>query len=228
MVYMPSDGHTYMGPVEHKERVKFLRRRRWANRNTKVQDASVLKGISRRVVLLRTYEKDMEMRRIPSAETGVLLLDPLAAASFNGDATLQWAQRVNMLAHVPELSLVVAASQVGRVALLTLTKLRPSGAGDAMRQNMNLGVQRGFRTDWILPTREDEQAGRRPPEALYGMAIGPVQEVMHKKLYLRRARNIERLEGPVKRFRLLLHYRDHTILAYEITRHGPEGEIFVD
>jgi hypothetical protein len=114
--------------------------------------------------------------------------------------------RLNMLAVIPELSLVVAASQIGRAALISLTRLDDDFS--------NAGPVVMFRLDLILPLKVHED-GHRPSVPLAGMAVAPLQtsETVGK----------EGLGG--KRWRLLLHYVDHTILSYELFRN--EGDELV-
>ncbi|KAJ9657347.1 hypothetical protein H2198_004358 [Neophaeococcomyces mojaviensis] len=70
--------------------------------------------------------------------------------------------RLNMLHKIPELGVVLVATQTGRVAVLALTRRHD-------------GIL-GFRVDWVLPTKRQETRGLRPNLcALIGMAIGPVQ-----------------------------------------------------
>lgn len=114
--------------------------------------------------------------------------------------------RLNMLAVVPELSLVVATSQIGRAALITLTRLHDdfSSAGSVVM----------FRLDLILPLKMHEDQ-YRPNVPLAGMAIAPLQasEMAGKEAWAG------------KRWRLLLHYVDQTILTYELFRN--EGKELV-
>ena len=70
--------------------------------------------------------------------------------------------RLNMMQYIPELSMVIIATQIGRCAVCTLTKKSDTGTA-------------GFRVDWILPTKEQERKGLRPPAPLLGIAAGPVQ-----------------------------------------------------
>lgn len=119
-------------------------------------------------------------------------------------------ERLNMILQIPELGAVAIANQVGRVTLLTMTK--------------SVEYQCGFRIDWILPLRSQEEQDLRPEEALMGMAVGPIQGREALQNYSRFDRPEQHwnevgnpLEYP-RRFRLFLIYRDHTVLSYEITR----------
>ena len=73
------------------------------------------------------------------------------------------ADRLNMVLPIPELSLVIAASQIGRVGLFRLTRS---------------GGHFGMRLDTTLP-RDGGGAGpdveERPPFELLGVAVSPIQ-----------------------------------------------------
>jgi hypothetical protein len=70
--------------------------------------------------------------------------------------------RLNMIQQIPELGLVIIATQIGRVAVCTLTKNDKSGS-------------LGLRVDWTLPTRKQEMNSVRPMSALLGIAASPIQ-----------------------------------------------------
>lgn len=120
-----------------------------------------------------------------------------------------------MLLHVPELNLVVAGALHGRVALLTLTKTNKRAQG--------LTVRRAFRVDWVLPRREEENKRLRPLCALHGIAISPVPDAKARGLNLRGRHG--RL--PHAYYRLILHYVDHTILMYDITRRVGDEDLMI-
>ncbi|KAG4438132.1 hypothetical protein IFR05_006379 [Cadophora sp. M221] len=112
--------------------------------------------------------------------------------------------RLNMFAVIPELFLLVVASQKGRVGLFTLTRLENdfSQAGPAVM----------FRHEHVLPFTAHEK-GFRPFLPLLGVAVGPLQG--------------KDKHGGVQRkiWRLILHYTDHTILSYELKRKGIMGSL---
>ncbi|KAJ5674684.1 uncharacterized protein N7477_004618 [Penicillium maclennaniae] len=68
--------------------------------------------------------------------------------------------RFNMVKYIPELGIVVAASQKGRVAIITLTWAKEIGFA--------------FRLDWIVPFSTQEQNNERPESPLLGIAVGPM------------------------------------------------------
>lgn len=73
--------------------------------------------------------------------------------------------RLDMIQQIPELGLVIVASQSGRCAVCST--MRKSRDGPL-----------GLRVDWVLPTSKQEKAGLRPLHALLGIAVGPVQGMM--------------------------------------------------
>ncbi len=155
--------------------------------------------------ILRTYNHDIELIP-PNSPTmlrtffGRIVRQQLG----NLQDTLGLYDRLNMLAFIPELSLVVAASQIGRAALLTLTRLEDDFS--------SLGPVVMFRLDLILPLKQHEDLNR-PARPLLGMAVAPLQ-----------ASETGRREGwaSERRWRLLMHYVDQTVLSYELFRN--EGE----
>jgi hypothetical protein len=100
---------------------------------------------------------------------------------------------------IAELGLVVIGSQVGRVVLISLT--RPE---DSFSQN---GPVTMFRIDHILPTYTHEIQGFRPAVPLLGLAVSPLQGQQMKER---------------KRWRLIMHFYDHSILTYELSRDGDQ------
>lgn len=99
---------------------------------------------------------------------------------------------------IPDLSLVVAASQKGRAAIFRLTRV----ADDFC-----------MRLDTVLPRESNEgERGRerRPAAALLGVAVSPVQE-------RRRPRNGVGV-WVRRRWRLMMVYMDGSVLSYELGR----------
>lgn len=107
--------------------------------------------------------------------------------------------RLNMIHQIPSLGIVAIASQAGRVALLSLTKLD--------RHHAQTRPLYGYRIEHILPFKSQEERGERPEMPLLGMAIGPVQ-----------GGGSDEMAGMSGRYRLLLIYYDHTVMSYEFGR----------
>jgi CRT10 len=77
-------------------------------------------------------------------------------------ATSRHIDRLNMTQYIPELGIVVIATQIGRAAVCSLTRNGSKGPY-------------GLRVDWILPFQAQERNGERPLAPLLGIAVGPVQ-----------------------------------------------------
>ncbi|KAG6109165.1 hypothetical protein E4U14_003318 [Claviceps sp. LM454 group G7] len=123
--------------------------------------------------------------------------------------------KMDKVVHIPELFLLVIRSGLGRVMLVTPTRLarpikKPTGV-----------LRYGLRLEWVLPRRSDEAVYRANMRPLHGMAVGPVQEA---GVAGRREGGRQAAMTP-KRYRLMLHYRNHDILTYEISREEETGKI---
>ncbi|KAF7514360.1 hypothetical protein GJ744_000130 [Endocarpon pusillum] len=77
-------------------------------------------------------------------------------------ATRPEIDRLNLMQYIPELGIVVIGTQIGRVAVCTLTKKGTKGSFC-------------LRVDWILPFESQEKSRERPLTHLVGIAVGPVQ-----------------------------------------------------
>ncbi|KAI9831993.1 MAG: hypothetical protein M1826_002722 [Phylliscum demangeonii] len=128
--------------------------------------------------------------------------------------------RLNLLQHVPELSLVVVGCQSGRVALFTLTWQR------GMEGIKGRQPPFGMRLDYILPFTSQNQMCGRPSVPLLGIAVGPIQgrekavdpDGLDATVPARnRAQGWEKVERR-RRYRLMLTYQDHTVHSYEMGR----------
>ncbi|KAI0107533.1 hypothetical protein GGR51DRAFT_559336 [Nemania sp. FL0031] len=163
--------------------------------------------------VMRTYEMDIELMAAHPDNIGIMFENiirqkkPLRAALPHIPFS---PERFSNLLHVPALSLVVAGSQCGRVALITLT--RPT--------NPNYSFRRGFKVETILPKRRDEDLRLRPICLLLGVAIGPIPVDMGDE---------GSSSWPLgeRRYRIMLHYYDHRILSYEVYRNMMTSELFV-
>lgn len=164
-------------------------------------------------VVMRTYETDVELVGGEPSNIGIMF--PSIITQLKPPQTMLpnipiIPERFSNLLHVPELSLVVAGSMCGRVALITLT--RPS--------NPFYSFRRGFKVEAILPRFTDEERRLRPMCLLLGVAIGPIPLDGGGKT--RR----DRILGE-RRYRIMLHYYDHRILSYEVYRNMMTSELLV-
>jgi len=140
--------------------------------------------------VLRIYNHDIELIPAKSPDMLRTFFSGIVQQRL-GHLQLHHFDRLNMFAVIPELSLVVVASQIGRAALITLTRLEDDFSSH--------GPVVMFRLDLILPLKVHED-GNRPNVTLAGLAVAPLQ-------------------GKVgRRWRLLMHYVNHTVLSYELFR----------
>lgn len=163
--------------------------------------------------VMRTYELDVELVGGDLDNVGIMFKNVIRQARPTQSLLPQVPfapERLSNLLHVPELYLVVAGSQCGRVALITLT--RPS--------NPCYSFQRGFKVEAILPRRVEEDCRLRPMCFLLGVAIGPIPSQEGGKA------QGGRYLGD-RRYRIMLHYYDHSILSYEVYRNMLTSELFV-
>lgn len=157
--------------------------------------------------------------------------------------------RLNMVCCIPELSIVVAASQKGKAAVFRLTRF---------------GNDHLMRLDYILPKETSGAIGcggddnqHRPTSALLGMAAGPIQgrEFGRSRrnsndysssgspwetttsvpthaggTYYRVGRKRSGWRGVEKqrRYRLMMVYADGTVLSYELGKDPNGGSLLQD
>ena len=107
---------------------------------------------------------------------------------------------LKLYVQIPELSTVVVGSSKGRAVVLTCHALKPN----PMTKNPLCQLIYTFRVDWLLPFASQERQGQRPIAELVGIAAAPVQGTEGSR------------QTRPRRWRLLLTYRDHTVLAYEL------------
>ncbi|KAL8845975.1 MAG: hypothetical protein Q9221_008894 [Calogaya cf. arnoldii] len=130
------------------------------------------------------------------------------------DIFLRRLQRLNMVHQVPELSLVIVGDQMGRVAVLSITRRK------AERRWKSDDI--GFRVEAFLPSKSQEDDGQRPKTDLLGVAVAPVQGHERRREDLLDAAIGEHLKRRrvvwSRAYRVILYYLDHTVLSYELTR----------
>ncbi|KAF4992596.1 hypothetical protein FGRMN_7081 [Fusarium graminum] len=225
MTYFPHNNKVYPTPRNAHEMMAFLARRCEHNQHSLVPETQ-LANLGRKLLLLRTYEKDIELRsfspfpsRTSPSEIGVICPDALKFGRFRDPGLhlhFHATSRLNMIALAPELSLMAIGSPTGRVVLLTLT--RKAVSTDREERSW----EHGFRVEWVLPTGSDEMEHRKTLRPMHGMALGPVQAG-------------DDIGGKVggggpampRRYRLMLHYRNHDIFSYELTREEQTGKLCI-
>ncbi|KAI9762851.1 MAG: hypothetical protein M4579_000204 [Chaenotheca gracillima] len=164
--------------------------------------------------ILHTTEKNVQLFSDPLSGSSTICRSPMAQQMVPHQGFLRQYKRLNMTQQIPELGLVVVASQTGRVAILRLTQ---SGGKRA---------QYAFRVEWLLPFLSQEKRSNRPETPLLGIAVAPIQG-------MEKASDPDDLEGsssksnrrqtwrrfePQRRYRLMITYFDGTVLSYEIGR----------
>lgn len=164
-----------------------------------------------RLHILRTYEKDIEMFGLSESRTQVngeintICTDALRFEHFQDEGLRRHfhaSSRLNLIAHAPEIGLLVLGSPTGRVLLITLTRMKDKG-----KYMYSDGEwKHGFRVEAILPA---EWVFKKISRPLYGMALGLLQG--------------EAGASFPRTYRLMLHYRSHDILSYEISRDEETG-----
>ena len=212
MIYAPHRGMTYREPDSESGWFNWLTQRKEYNMAKREQSQEEIEALGEYTSFFITGEKDIRLMNTNRHFVDIYCQEPLNTKLSH--PVYPSFCRINMTLHVPELNLMVAACQSGRVALISLLKsswARPNFSGD-----------RSMRVDWILPTASEEVKRKaRPKVPLFGIAVGPVQEVEDGTLRLRLGSG--KLPSSFScTYRLVLHYRDHTILSYTVSRPSPD------
>ncbi|OIW35380.1 hypothetical protein CONLIGDRAFT_566950, partial [Coniochaeta ligniaria NRRL 30616] len=186
--------------------------------------------LSENFSIMRASTTSVELQSLDSKSASVLCRDVLPHHNHYRRRAAPWdlnpniSERVTMYLHVPELGVVVLGSLNGRVALLSLTRPPGRHGFGPLRSGAStkgVKVRRAFRVEAILPRKKDEDRGLRPWCTLHGIAISPVPDHRAKGLALL-------ADGwRPQTWRLILHYVDHTILMYDISRHEEEGDLLI-
>ena len=160
--------------------------------------------------ILRTYQCDLELLAPTPACPRTLCRKIIKHNTLHhGLEGLRAFARLNLVLAIPQLSLAIIASQAGRAALVSLTRVDD-------RYSLN-GPVVSFRVDGFLPAREHAQEVVWPRRPLLGIAVSPLQTD---------GRSGGGGAGgsgdadTAKRWRLIMHYYDHTILSYELSRNA--------
>ncbi len=223
MIYFPHSGRIARIPQDTLALSRFLKRPREFSDSL----GANLSSMSRGYHLVRTYEKDIELRTLqPSGlgqeqEIGIHCPNVLTFGSFPDRHLRPYfraTSRLNLVLHVPELSLVIVGSPIGRVLLLTPTRL-------ARPQSTAAGYywSHGLRVEWVLPRAADDICHGKHRRPLHGVAVGPVQDERGVGGLL----GAEHAAAMPRRYRLMLHYRNHDIATFEITRQEQTGKLCI-
>ena len=175
-----------------------------------------VKHMARRFVILRTFVNTVEIVSIEQMDCPFFIrsvmepptLSPMTLWDLGRDF-----HRCSLLHVLPEISLIIVGNMFGSVVLI-----RPI---EDIQPRPLLPV-RGFRIEWTLPFVCEKSAGKRPPCCLLGTAVSPLPEPSSGKYGLT-SKKRGRLAPRVRRYRLILHYMDHTILQYYIEGSKPDA-----
>ncbi|KAI0600796.1 hypothetical protein F4775DRAFT_543476 [Biscogniauxia sp. FL1348] len=200
-VTIDDQGHQRIPPFQSKG--KYQAGRKEVDRKLILGDGSSI---------MRTYELDIELRSFEENGVGIMFERVIEQDRPLNTVLrpMRWShERLSNLIHVPELSLAVAGSLCGRVALVTLT--RPVYE--------NSPFKRGFKIEVILPTKKDEDSQFRPICPLLGVAIAPMPC----------SGKLGKADEPLgtRGYRLMLHYYDLRVLSYEVYRNTATEELSV-
>jgi hypothetical protein len=138
----------------------------------------------------------------------VVCRSPVHSRSISAAQHLPAIDRLNLCHVIPDLSLVIAASQQGRIAIFRLTRV-----GDIY----------GMRLDDVLP--RDGEPGQ-PNSSLLGVAVGPVQGREMGSSTRSRRGGWRGVEGR-RRYRLMCVFVDGTVVSYELGREGTNELVMV-
>lgn len=225
MAFFPHSGMIQPIPRSPAQLLAFLNRPIEYNKNPETTTVYRRKDPIRRYRFIRTYEKDLELRSLRGSEAGwqeigVMCPNAVTFGNFHQRSLRPFfraTSRLSLIAHIPELSLVVVGSPIGRVLLVTPTKL---GSPITSKTPWKCW-HHGLRVEYVLPRQSDEEEFRPVLRPLHGLAVGPLQ-------------SNEKSGGDMtngtttpQRFRLMLHYRNHDIFTYELMREGRTGRLCI-
>lgn len=112
--------------------------------------------------ILHFSETDIRLLESPLADHPTVIAGgPLRQQLPRMFYSLDTYDRFNMVKYLTEAGIVVAATQKGRVAIISLTQVAD--------QNIALRIH------WMLPLASQEQCGSRPVCGLLGLAVSPIQ-----------------------------------------------------
>ncbi|KAI5816003.1 hypothetical protein BZA77DRAFT_247476, partial [Pyronema omphalodes] len=129
---------------------------------------------------------------------------------------LEMFDRLNMVIHIPELSIIVSATQAGRAGIFRLTRV---GEDCVMRLDYVLPrVAQNYARNISQSAPPEQEEGYDIPHAiqwpLLGIAASPIQ-------------GKEGIEGR-RRWRLMMVYMNGTVLSYELGRERGDDGVYGD
>ncbi|KFY34725.1 hypothetical protein V494_06527 [Pseudogymnoascus sp. VKM F-4513 (FW-928)] len=140
---------------------------------------------------------------------------------------MEFYNRLNMAVPIPGLSCVVIGSQVGRVGILKVTKgdgtieNRVDKKGNSRKGEAEDMPTATMRLEAILPLASQEGRNRqRPTTGLHGVAVSPMPEWLPGLESISTdggGNGGRRRKGGVKRWRVMMHYWDLSVLSYVLS-----------
>lgn len=185
----------------------------------RVPQTKEVNDMARRFFILRTYSHTVELLRTDRAATPFYVqnvMKPPSRLPFTLWDMDRDFHRCSLLHCIPEINLVLVGNMFGRVVLI-----RPLKNKQAVHSSAPTNAPPyAFRIEWTLPLARDEQQGLRPPCCLLGMAVSPVPEPGSRRFGVVNTRKSGRTRR-TRRWRLILHYMDHSIFQYYIEETKP-------
>jgi hypothetical protein len=128
---------------------------------------------------------------------------------------------------VPELGVFIIASPNGRAGVFSLTRAPGHGVGDVSGR-----PQFSFQLEYILPfaNSDDRKVWDVEGARLIGVAAGPVQGMLDAESRVgEEGKGDAYDEQPSKRrWRIMMYYTDHTVLAFELGKKRDRGALDVE
>jgi len=136
--------------------------------------------------------------------------------------SLPWFSRINMTLVIPSMSLLLAANQYGRVALMRLLRAEPRPEdGYSVISEKQEPTCFTFKEWDINLDSQTRIPGFTTHPVLAGMCASPIQgwqrSARKRKMDLGIEMGSRRPEGPPERWRLVLTYTDGTIRTFELS-----------
>ncbi|MCJ1247841.1 hypothetical protein MMC30_005056 [Trapelia coarctata] len=163
-------------------------------------------------------------------QPATIMINALQQVIPESSGAMERLDRLNMSAQIPELGIIIIASYIGRVAVLSLNTRK-------MFKGSKRSKYCAFRVDWFLPFKSQEDELLRPIGApLLGIAVSPIQGQQPRPRLLGDgtadgfASRSPRAGSSSRRYRLMLTYWDQTVLSYELGRSGDgvdDGEVLI-
>ncbi|CAK7272582.1 hypothetical protein SEPCBS57363_005203 [Sporothrix epigloea] len=220
LIVCPSIGHVWLNLPLH-WLLLILKDSKFRGKRTAVRDLTdtdVLlspeaRCLAQRFSIIRAFTNgvgvvDTDRTMLPFFIKGVMSPPALPSTTTTLWDMMPGFHRCSMLHMIPEIKLIIVGNMFGRVVLIrALRNSRP--------QTEPVSPLMALRVEWSLPFTRDEQAKHRPPCCLLGIAVSPLPEPGSGRYGLTSTKKHRLPERP-RRYRLILHYMDHTILQYYI------------